>query len=320
MKNKEQVSKAIGALLTQITRTGTVGHKTDYKRITQLRFSSFPFCGLYWFLKLPESIQPHTRKDFGFAYFTSVGTTVHNVFQEAIQSIVPADTRLLHDYVCRRYDCGHRHRLRFKAPKACTKCKGELFEAAEVEVSLHGAKGHIDQILVWVDDDGEMHLIVIDYKTTTSQKVNSKKGIPYKENISQIRSYCAALTDEGYSVSAFVLIYIPRDNPFMPWPYVEMYTDAMYKKDVARIAGYKEQHDAWTAVQASADAIALLDQRPCQDPLDVPEDYADCEYCKLCTLRDTKKLQQKLTETSTALKGWLPINQLNSKLKEGKLP
>lgn len=271
---------------------GTILNKNDPTRLTNVRFSSFPFCGVRWFLELPSLVTKASNKDFAFGYFTRVGTTVHEVIQEAFSSLTEdgQSFSLLWDWKCK--SCRHREGiLAAEAPSAeCSACGINLgYSREEHQIRFKGAVGHVDT-LIQVDLPANIAkvfgsktgIIVADYKTTSTYNVTKKDTLPYKSNVAQISKYAAVL-QKTLPVIGWALIYMPRDIPFR-YKVIGKFMDKLeglkHRKDIIR---YIDVHTRWSRAKSLAEIKELFDARPCQRADSIPEEFADCDHCKSCT-------------------------------------
>ena len=280
------------ALMKSAMDDGTILNKNDPTRLTNVRFSSFPFCGVRWFLDLPSLVTKASNKDFAFGYFTRVGTTVHEVIQEAFSSLLEEGQsfRLLWDWKCK--SCKHREGVLTDKPPvvSCSACNSSVgFSREEHQIRFRGAVGHVDTVLevelpsniakVFGSPTG---VIVVDYKTTSTYNVTKKDTLPYKSNVAQISKYTGVL-QKKLPVIGWALVYMPRDIPFrykVFGKFMEKSEGLSHRKDIVK---YVSSHKEWSSASTLAEIKGLFDSRPCQRADSIPEEYSDCDHCKSCT-------------------------------------
>lgn len=195
---------------------------TCKKRLDELHPSSFPFCGTRYAVELVQNggdadmfNMPATME-----YYCGVGTVAHLIFQKHMR-LLPGNGKgkpiMIGDWTCP--DCGHDNQ--FRPYHKCKKCDspaitGEVARLSGDEISVQIGErttGHTDDV---IKIDGRYW--VCDYKTSSVRAVQNYKkfnrGLPYKHNVSQIKSYSALLEQKyGIEIAGWFLIYAARDNP-----------------------------------------------------------------------------------------------------------
>lgn len=241
---------------------------TSPSRVLFLRPSQMPFCAMGFFFT-------HSRygmrkpKDFAMAFYTSVGTAVH----EVMQNFLCRSGNFLADYEC--LECGKWHRMSYKH-----ECCGFPTQYHEVEIDYKGIKGHIDA--VYRDKNGK--LWIVDFKTTSIKGAPYKKkdpGVTYKE---QIEIYAVLIELQyGIRIEGFADSFIVRDNPMKNDPpmWNRPLTDDIRKKVKAKLARYKKMHKAALTATTKAEALALFDWGRCQDP-----------YCPVCKEKSDTRVKE----------------------------
>lgn len=293
------IENKVGEVIKKTLNDGTVLNINDPTRLTNVRFSSFPFCGVKWFLDLPSLVSPRVRKDYAFGYFTSVGTTVHEVTQEALHSLADIfegdDIEVLWDWKCK--SCKHREGILVpQAPEGpCSKCGGTTGYSREEHQVRHRntkldkeAVGHTDTILriklspaLERLTGSKYGVIIADYKTSSVYNVSKKDALPYPNNVAQISKYAGAL-QKTLPVIGWALIYMPRDVPFrykICVGYVSQEDCVKHRKDINK---YIRLHTQWSQASTWEDFSALYERRPCQSLSDIPEEFKDCDHQKNC--------------------------------------
>lgn len=305
-KNEHDYSAAYAAytvrsaMVTMLDQ-GQVEDRVDMARVLNLRFSGLPFCSLRWFLSLPTSLRGNRKTDFGSRFFTSVGHTVHDVFQTAVYH--SKSFQALNDYVCT--SCKHRYVLRPEMPRKC-RCGSVLFRREEHEVLWRGAIGHVDEIVCPVPS-APKKVFLLDYKTTSLKNINKADPIGYT---SQIKSYAVSLTDAGYEILGCGLVYVPRDNPFK-WRMSDIaFNPTVYKKHLAWMEFWLAEHAKGMAVETPKDALELIASRPCREKIHAC--YTDCQFAADCGANGIAHppiMKQRVKRVYEEIKIWLPLNK-----------
>lgn len=295
---KDFLEKSVRNVLTKTFNEGTGASRNDPKRIQKVRFSSFPFCGTRWFFDLPKLVTKASQRDYAFHYFTSVGTTVHEITQKVLSAFLTSnegivdDLKLYWDWKCTNKSCGHREYLEVEAPSECQECGGTSFSREEHEVECRGALGHTDTIVslklppAIARAVGHSHgSIVIDYKTCTISATEARGKLPYPDNVAQISKYAGALqrSKKIPPMLGWVLVYMPRDIPFRFVVHGGYVSPEMGLKIRKQISGYVKEHTEWSRADNLKKVVRLYEERPCQSPDNVPEEFCTCEYKNLCT-------------------------------------
>jgi len=280
--------------------------KVDKSRLTNLRFSSLPFCGLKWFINLPKSFSAEEEKvvNFGYKFFTSVGHTVHDVFQTAMHNY--SGVTMLDDYVCKK--CKHRVALSGEPVEECPKCGHSEMKRDEHEISWMGALGHIDNVLLVSKTGKRRSVFVLDYKTTSVASVGSKVDPP--GYLAQLSSYAAGISEyKNLDVLGYGLVYVPRDNPFK-------FRISSYRQDertkafaVRRMTKWVKDFEIASQVVSLKDALKLIDNRPCVEKTGFL--YSECEFAGMCAGCGPRPDNMVFLVESThkKIRGFLPIKK-----------
>lgn len=257
--------------------------KNSKHRILYLRPSQLPFCPLSLFIQV-SSLGMYRHLDMRGEYYTSVGTTVH----EVMQNFLCRSGRYLADYTCR--ECGKRYPMSY-TPHCCdfpTKYD-------EVTIDYKGVQGHIDAIF----KDNKGKLWILDFKTTSikSAKIKEKNpGIVYRE---QIEVYAVLVELQyGIKIEGIMDAFIVRDNPSTdPAVWVKPLTDDMRTEIKARLARYRKMHKLAINAETKTEALALLKYKGCKNP--------DCNICN----KDDKAVKELLLKAykKGKARGRLPI-------------
>ena len=258
--------------------TYEVSEKLDPSRLKFLRVSSFPFCGTQWLLNFPTAMSGIRSNKFMGSFFTSVGTTVHS----NIQSIVDRSPFIIQDWKC--FACGHLHSFVLR-PKRCIKCKvSNRLVSREHEYKKFPIVGHLDGAILLKNGK----IVIIDYKTTSMRKLETKGLLPSLDNVRQIEAYAALLKREGYDIDGWTLIYIARNNGQRVYKsstafYGQSFEEE-YPRILKRLARYEKDFlvvSSATTVEAVKRVIARRRLRP--DKEDTQELCKYCAYRSVCT-------------------------------------
>jgi hypothetical protein len=272
----------------KILKTQSFYSKTTPSRILSLRPSQMPFCALSVFINHAK-YGMYREEDFSMAFYTRVGTVVH----EVMQNFLCKSGKLLADYHCR--ECNTWHRMSYKH-----ECCEFPTQYHEVEIDYKGIKGHIDAI--YKDQKGK--LWIIDFKTTSidgSAKKKKDPGVVYRE---QIETYAVLVELQyGIKIEGYANSFIIRDNPIKKDPpmWCTRLTDQTRKTVLKRLNKYRRIHKQVLDAETKREALDLLDYGRCADP-----------WCKVCTIRDDAKLKQELLMAYRVGKstGHLPIRAM----------
>lgn len=260
--------------------------KNTPSRVLFLRPSQLPFCPVEFFVN-------HAQRglfrdlDFAGAFYTSVGTIVHEVMQDYLCK----SGRFLADYHCR--ECGTWHRFSY-----AHECCDFPTKYHEIEISWKGITGHIDA--VYKDKKGR--LWILDFKTTAIKSAEKKKKDPGVQYIEQIETY-AVLFELQYKqkIEGIMDAFIVRDNPKAdPIVYSRTLTDQRRRVIRTRLAHYKKLHREVLDVQTLKEALALIKHDRCTNP-----------YCKVCKMdREVMRNKVKNAFAQGLAKGNVPIRAM----------
>jgi hypothetical protein len=287
------VSRSIKEALENTRFVETV----DPTRLNTLRFSSLPFCPVKWFLGLEKSVEKDRLVDFGYKYFTSVGTVVHEIFQTTV--FESEEVQTLTDWRCE--SCREIYPLR-SVVKKCTQCGCEKMTRMEHTVGWRGAVGHVDEVVHL----GDRRIFLLDYKTTSLKNIDKADPPGY---LSQISSYALAMVDAGFDVVGYALVYVPRDNPFKfrvsPYEFDSPAREAARK----RMTGWKSAFDKSAKVKSLEEVLGFLDSRPCAKSL--KSAHSDCPHASMCAgiPGRPENMEFSLTNCYSRVKKILPISK-----------
>jgi hypothetical protein len=260
--------------------------KNTPSRVLFLRPSQLPFCPVEFFVN-HASRGLFRDLDMAGAFYTSVGTIVHEVMQDYLCT----SGRFLADYHCRECGTWHRHSYVHECCDFPTKYH-------EIEISWKGITGHIDA--VYRDKKGR--LWILDFKTTSVKTAPVKKKNPGVQYIEQIETY-AVLFELQYKqrIEGIMDAFIVRDNPKLdPIIYSRTLTDQRRRVVRTRLARYKKLHQEVLDVQTLKEAMALIKYDRCTNP-----------YCKVCKM-DSEVMRNKVKNAfkQGLAKGNVPIRAM----------
>jgi hypothetical protein len=253
------IAKEIAAVYQKAMRDGARTDKTTPTRVLYLRPSQLPFCPLDFFIQNTEQGLFRTL-DFAGAFYTSVGTVVHEVMQD----FLCRSGRFLADYYCA--ECDTWHRMSY-VHEHC----GFPTKYHEIEINYKGIQGHIDAI--YQDKAGK--LWILDFKTTSVDSAPKKQKDPGVTYIEQIETY-AVLFELQYKlpIEGIMDAFILRDNPRKsPVVYAKKLTDEQRSRIKTRLGRYKRMHRDALDAATWREVAALIDYERCTNP-----------YCPICKL------------------------------------
>lgn len=264
------LTSVVRSSLKKAVEEGTVFNKADISRALYLRPSSFVYCPLRAFFRLPTALSNGAHEPFEKAYYTSVGTTAHLVWQTCLEN---SKVRLVKDWLCVNKECRHRHSL-VSQPKKCEKC-GAKVRGVEHEIRLGWIKGHVDDILEVELPNGELGYIPIDYKST------SLKSLPYKEKnpgdayTAQLSAY-ATILSRKLNVLGWCLVFFARDKP------TEIRLHASTKfMSVETLKAWSKEHKALMNLTSLEEVKDLVRNRMCHSIKDEKK-AGYCDYRRFC--------------------------------------
>ncbi len=270
--------------------------KQDPRRVFFLRPSSFPYCGVRKVLDWPKAYAEGglSHMNSSMLFYVTVGTAFHNVFQE----VLGKHGKLLGNWVCPK--CSSVKRESFYS--RCKKCDIPR-EYHELEVLFRKTLiGHLDGLFY---DEKTETWWVIDYKSTSSRNVwkHRKYGdvFPYGTNKAQIRSYVPLIEKQlGKRISGYMLVYLPRDNPFDAQVVCVKHMGPKAKAlELARLKSYVRAHRLALQVSDLNGFKELYEGKLCsskQDYLDNYEDqYNKCPHLEYCFDKHKMHKHAKMT-------------------------
>lgn len=241
---------------------------------TVLRASSLPVCCILQYLSLhKENLEgPKRNVSYTSDFFTQLGSAVHLV----VQRWMGQTGRILGNWYCPK--CSYKKRMSLYEGD-CPKCGTELLYK-ELVVKYKELSGHVDGIVLLPDEN----MIVLDYKTTTSSKINN--GVkPYIAYEKQIKSYSHILKEEyGLPIVGSSLLYISRDNPYKYHEYpfnvedMEVFLNSQVR-----------QHRIAKKVTKTQNYSVLMKNKPCTSLSYYKKEMHSFEECPMLNVCFNKK-------------------------------
>ncbi len=200
----------------------------DMSRLQTIRASQLPFCPLSYVLSAARG-GPNAVMNFHMAYFTSVGTVVH----EVMQRYHGKSGQFLADWQCPNCKKWRRMSLR---PNCC----GVLSDYHEIQIKHKWVVGHIDGVF----KDSRGLYWILDYKTTSNAAIAAGKLVnPGRAYTEQVEAYAYSIQEQyGIKIAGVCLMFIIRDNPTTPEIWSKVLTADDYITIGKRLQKYYEQH------------------------------------------------------------------------------
>lgn len=289
------IAKEVVAVYQSTMRDMARTDRTTPTRVLYLRPSQLPFCPLEFFVQNSEQGLFRTL-DFAGAFYTSVGTVVHEVMQE----FLCRSGKFLADYHCE--ECGEWFRSSYMHEHC-----GFPTKYHEIEINYKGIQGHIDA--VYRDKDGK--LWILDFKTTSIDGAPKKQKDPGVTYIEQIETYAVLFELQyGLPIEGIMDAFIIRDNPRKsPAIYAKKLTDEQRRSIKSKLTRYKRMHREALDVQTWSEVSALFEHGRCTNP-----------YCSVCKLDDKLIMERLKSAYKTGkAKGRVPIRDYaEAELAKGK--
>ena len=261
-----------------------IASKRDASRIKFLRPSQMPFCPASFYIQHATQGMVSTLNMLG-GYYTSVGTTVHDV----VQTYLSPSGKFLADWNCKI--CGKWRRM-----STNSECCDFTMKYHEALISHKGVVGHIDAIF----QDSKGRYWILDFKTATMKGAGYKAKSPPKSYREQVETYALMLwLQHKIKVEGVMLMFIPRDDPTKPEVWVDLVDGTQMKAVQQRIKRYKVMHKEALAAITAEEAIALARYGRCNH-----------EWCKTCKSSLSLKSQLKAAYKVGKRKGHLPLSTL----------
>ena len=259
-------------------------------KVPRLRVSGFPFCGLRAAYERMADIKPDPENTTSMEYYTSVGTSAHEVFQRSLG----VRGRIYGNWKCRDEKC--RGKRKFSLNSECPKC-GKEMEYVEFEVTaFRHVSGHTDGLYL----DLMKRNWLIDYKTSSMRVLNYQKSnptLPYRKNVQQIESYVPMMEHQyNIDVQGWMLGYVPRDDPRTIC--VKGCVMSQKKKDAAwqRIKLYDDQYEEVLNLNSLSQLRYLRDTKFCRNYDHYLRDMKGFKACPLEGVCFTSHLSRVLRQ------------------------
>jgi len=178
--------------------------------VQKLRVSSLPICGLIDAVNRLE--KPEKKIPFSMDFYTSVGTAVHETYQQRMMRSKRYGKMVFGNFLCRKEagGCGHLLRLQ-RRPESliCPKCNTSRLFYDEISFDLHGVSGHLDMLTL----DRHGQFVAWEFKTTGEKNVANPQYLPYLKHHMQIQTYCMMLKMlYNIKVKMYTICYISRNK------------------------------------------------------------------------------------------------------------
>lgn len=264
----------------------------DMSRLETIRASQLPFCPLEFVLSTAKN-GPHQAMGFHMAYFTSVGTIVH----EVMQRYHGKSGKFLANWQCPT--CKKWRNLSLQ-PNCCD----TLSDYHEVQIRHKWVTGHIDGI--FLDSQGQYW--ITDYKTTSSTLALSKEKNPGRVYIEQVEAYAFAMQEQyNVPIKGVSLVFICRDNPTTPHIWAKELHESDYKQIGKRLEHYYHMHKLAYDAKSKTDLQQIWKQRMCktgQEDATAP----NCPFKRGCSHNDPT---EAITWFRKGIKSkYIPVRQL----------
>lgn len=300
-------------------------------RRPEFRPSAFPMCSILIYRKLVMGAslnQFEEERNAAGDYFMSVGTTAH----ENIQYHMGYTGQVFGDWKCTNFgQCSkgndglsiyNKHgqcirpgiiTVRNSTNNMCPEC-GLGMDYVEKEIKFKGLKGHIDGIIE-LPDGGYW---LIDYKTTTKNKLNSGK-LPVPTHLKQLPTYCYVVKKKyGLDVRGFSLLYFSRDNPFYYLEVSREWNGGWDNRIDKLIVEEKKKFFGGVESFATRDMKHAVETKPCCSKKFYEEEmgfYTPCPMLSVCfnknkLEREIKQMQRKYPYTDTKKEELLEVIRL----------
>ena len=290
--------------LTQAMNENTLPEMQRYARDIEIHPSSFPYCALKTgYDLLQRNYDPVKHSDFPMNYFTTIGTVVHTL----IQNFMGVGGRVWGHWICsnKHYGCPYTKLDEISPYHECPICGGTL---AYEEIGYNEGNGVLVGHQDCLFEDVNGHFWIVDYKTTMLKKsLNHQRdretlagNITYH---SQQTSYVVLCRRKyghlGIKPRGYMLVFLPRDNPFMFQivPYL-MSMKEIKEKD-AIIDRDMVLHTQLLNAKTYIDIVPLIEAKPCTSrkhyDSTMRSDFGECPLLDVCfkpkLLRKTLKAE-----------------------------
>lgn len=211
----------------------------EHVRKPEFRVSSLPYCPVVHLKKLLEYHRVTEPMDYSMAFYTGIGTVVHEVMQGFSKEANPVS-------FLGQWKCGRTLNVKNEDDKVhickCTKLSEDItsyqdldvgvcphgmngckpyFEYHEIPIQFHGLSGHVDALIKRGNE-----IWVLDFKTTHDGLWGDEKDVeamikkgyyPSAKYITQIETYCALLEKQfGLKIGGYSICYVNRNKTMNP--------------------------------------------------------------------------------------------------------
>lgn len=265
----------------------------DLSRLQSIRASQLPFCPLNYVLNAARG-GPNGVMNFHMAYFTKVGTVVH----EVMQRYHGKSGKFLADWQC--HYCGKWKRMSH-SPMCCNK----LSEYHEIQIRHRWVVGHIDGVF----RDSQGNYWILDYKTTSNAAVGAGKVLnPGRGYTEQVEAYAFAIQEQyGIKIKGVNLMFIVRDNPTTPHIWTRELNEKDYRNIGRRLQRYTEQHKKAYLVHTKDQLKWAWRNRLCL-PTEIEANAPNCLYKRGC--EDSDPTEAIAWYNQGIRKGYLPVKRM----------
>lgn len=246
-------------------------HSRDISRLETIRASQLPFCPLNFVLTVAK-FGPHSVLQFYSSYFTKVGTTVHEVLQDAMAT----RGRFLANWECSV--CGSVRKFSHE-PMCC----GFQSSYNEIKIEHEYVTGHIDG--VFKGEDGRYW--ILDYKTTSTAQAKNRMAYPGRGYIEQVEAYALACRELfNLDIAGVIVFFITRDNPTQPYVWAQELESEDFPDIKARMKEYHDMHKFALEAKTKEDLKEVWRNRMCRNSQDVDDLAGYCLFKRGCSDKD----------------------------------
>lgn len=265
----------------------------DMRRLMTIRASQLPFCPLNYVLSAARG-GPHAVMSFHMAYFTKVGTVVH----EVMQTYHGKSGKFLADWqcpVCKKWrKMSHR-------PTCCNR----LSDYHEIQINHKWVVGHIDGVF----QDSQGRYWILDYKTTSNAAVgNGKVQNPGRAYTEQVEAYAWSIREQyGIAITGVCLMFIVRDNPTTPHIWTRELDEKSYRQIGRRLERYSELHKRAYLVYTKDQLRWAWKNRLCM-PTEIESTAPNCLFRRGC--EDSDPTEAIAWFDQGVRKGYMPVKRM----------
>jgi hypothetical protein len=317
-KKKEDtpLSRAIAELRTYAESAMNEWAWTSYpslRRALEIHPSGFPYCPIKTMYKMLQGeLAPVGETSFATEYFTSIGTLVHTL----IQTAMGLGGRVWGHWRCSQHGkrCTYESMDDITPYHECPIC-GSYCTYEEIGYNIEDVLiGHQDCLFELADGS----FWVVDYKTCMLKKaeMHAADGLTLgKNNVyrAQQRTYVTLAhrkygKSHGIKPRGWILMYLPRDNPFRPAFYGEEVTAEDKRLIWERIGHDIDAHTTILDATSFEEIAPLIDSKPCTS-LSHYKEYMESPYeeCPLVSVCFNRRQLRSLFKTELEGHVLLPL-------------